>query len=101
MVNLQLNDICMPSDDIVARLIEGEIVIIPLTSGIGDLEDELYTLNPTGQAIWQKLDGKRTLKDIAILLAVEFDAPLPELESDVLGFAAELSGRGILTVKTG
>jgi len=33
------------SDDVVAREIEGEIIIVPLVAGIGDLEDELFTLN--------------------------------------------------------
>jgi len=97
--NVTFTTICAPSDDVVAREIEGEIVIVPLVAGIGDAEDELYTLNETGQAIWQKLDGKRTLRDVAALLAGEFNAPLPELENDVLGFASELTRRGILTAK--
>jgi hypothetical protein len=75
---INMNVVCAPSDDIVAREIEGEIVIVPLVSGIGDADDELYTLNPTGQAIWQKLDGQRTLKDVAALLAAEFDTPLTD-----------------------
>jgi hypothetical protein len=99
VTQLNLNVVCAPSDDIVAREIEGEIVIVPLVAGIGDAEDELYTLNPTGQAIWQKLDGQRTLKDVALLLAGEFNAPLADIESDVLGFASELTRRRILTVK--
>lgn len=93
-----LTTICAPSDDIVAREIEGEVIIVPLTSGIGDADDELYTLNPTGQAIWQKLDGQRTLMDVAALLAGEFNAPLTDIESDVLGFASEMTRRGILAV---
>jgi hypothetical protein len=59
---------------------------------------ELYTLNETGQAICQKLDGQRTLKDVAALLAGEFNAPLPELENAVVGFASEMTRRGILVV---
>ena len=43
------------SDDVVAREIEGEIIIVPLVAGIGDLEDELFTLNETGKAIWDRL----------------------------------------------
>ena len=95
---LSLNTICLPSDDVVARLIDDEMVIVPLSAGIGDIENELYTLNPTGQAIWQKLNGRLTLKEVAALLAAEFDAPLAELENDVLGFAVELVERGLLTV---
>ena len=101
MTQSRLSTVCAPSDDIVAREIEGEIVIVPLTSGIGNMDEELYSLNPTGQAIWQKLDGHQTIKDVAELLAKEFDAPLPEIESDVLGFATELVRRRILVTKNG
>ncbi len=97
--DLKLDAVCAPSEDVVARQIEGEVIIVPVVAGIGDAEDELYTLNPTGQAIWQEVDGQRTLKDVAASLAGEFNAPLPELENDVLGFASELTRRGILTVK--
>jgi hypothetical protein len=85
-----------PSQDIVAREIEGELVIVPLTAGIGDLEDELYTLNETGRAIWDRLDGKKTVGDIAAELAAEFDAPRGEIERDVVGLANELLKRKIL-----
>jgi hypothetical protein len=98
---LTLNTICAPSDDIVAREIEGEIVIVPLASGIGSAEDELYSLNETGQAIWQKLDGVRTLAAVVDALTSEFETPRAELETDVLGFAGEMVRRGILVVKDG
>ena len=98
-MELMLDAKCTPSEDVVAREIEGDVIIVPLVSGIGDEDDELYTLNPTGQAIWQKLDGQRTLKDVAALLASEFNAPLPELENDVLGFASEMVRRKILVAK--
>jgi hypothetical protein len=93
-----LDNVCVPSENVVAREIEGEVIIVPLVSGIGDADDELYTLNPTGQAIWQKLDGKRTLKEIAGLLQNEFDAPITDLEKDVLGFVNELTKRKMLSV---
>jgi hypothetical protein len=94
-----LETICTPSEDVVAREIEGEVVIVPLVAGIGDADDELYTLNETGQAIWKKLDGQRTLKDVAASLVSEYTTPLADLENDVLGFASELTRRGILTPK--
>ncbi len=97
--NVTLSTICAPSEDVVAREIEGEIIIVPLVSGIGDAEDELYTLNETGQAIWEKLDGERTLKDVAASLAEQFDTTKEELEHDVLGFATELTRRRILKTK--
>jgi coenzyme PQQ biosynthesis protein PqqD len=94
-----LQTIRAPSDDIVAREIEGEIIIVPLVAGIGDADDELYTLNPAGQAIWQQLDGTRTLAAVVDALAQEFDAPRADIEADVLGFCDEMVRRGILTTK--
>ena len=84
MRQLTLNAVCMPSENVVAREIEGETVIVPLTAGVGDTESELYSLNPVGQAIWKKLDGHRTLKDVAILLTKEFSAPLNQIESEAI-----------------
>ena len=95
-----LEAVCAPSENVVARGIEGDIVIVPLVSGVGDSDDELYTLNDTGRAIWEKLDGRRTLKEVAVLLADEFSSPLTELERDVVGFVGELARRGMLDATT-
>lgn len=93
---IHLDSIYGPSDEIVAREIEGEIIIVPLTSGIGDMEDELYTLNETGRAIWRKLDGTRSLRDAAAELAAEFGAPKETVEQDVAGLVEELASRRML-----
>jgi hypothetical protein len=85
-----------PSDDVVAREIEGEIIIVPLVAGIGDMEDELFTLNDTGKAIWDKLDGQRSLADVVIELSPEFEAEDGAIERDVLGLVAELVQRKML-----
>lgn len=82
-----------PSEDVVAREIEGELIIVPLASGIGDMEDEIYTLNETGRAIWKRLDGKRSLKDIAESLKAEYEATPGDIERDILGLVGELVKR--------
>ena len=83
-----------PSENIVAREIDGEIIIVPLVSGIGDIEDELYSLNETGIAVWKRVDGKRSLKEIMDDLADEYEKV--DIE-DITGFLEELLKRGILT----
>jgi len=98
-LDVTLDSVCVPSEEVVAREILGEMVIVPLTGGIGDAEDELYSLNRTGHAIWQQLDGERTLAGVAAALRDTFNAPLEEIQSDVLGFASELVRRGILAVR--
>jgi hypothetical protein len=85
-----------PSADLVCREIEGELIIVPLVGGMGDMEDELFTLNETGRAIWAKLDGKKSLKAVAAELAAEYNAPRGEIEKDVIGLAEELLKRKML-----
>lgn len=91
--------ICIASEDVVAREIEGDMIIVPLVAGIGDADDELYTLNETGKSIWKKLDGQKSLAQISEELIAEFSAPADEIKKDVLGFATEMVTRSILSVK--
>jgi hypothetical protein len=93
---VSLDKLYMPSEDVVAREIEGELIIVPLVAGVGDMEDELYTMNETGKAIWDRLDGKKKLKDVLGELSVEFEAPVGEMEKDVIGLVDELVRRKIL-----
>ena len=93
---IDINSVYAPSGDVVAREIEGEIIIVPIVSGIGDLEDELFTLNETGKAIWDKMDGKKNLKKIAEELSKDFELPVPEIEADILGFTEELVKRRMI-----
>jgi hypothetical protein len=87
------------SDEVVAREIEGELIIVPLTSNVGDMEDELYTLNETGKEIWHRLDGKTSLKDLIAQLSDEYEAPFQEIETDVFGLAAEFLKRKFIVEK--
>ena len=82
-----------------SREIEGELVIVPIASGVGDLEDELYTLNETGREIWRRLDGRRTLAEVVANIAEQFDTPVDIINRDVLGFANELLSRKILVCR--
>ena len=85
-----------PSEDIAARTIEGELVIVPLAEGIGDLQDELFTLNITGKAIWDRLNGKKTLREVLRELLSAFEAPEGEIERDLIGLVTELLRRRFL-----
>ncbi len=94
---VKLDGVYMPSEDVVARDIAGELIIVPLTSGIGDLEDELFTLNDIGRAIWEKLDGRRRLRDVVTAPAEKYEAHSEEdIQTDAVGLVNELLSRGIV-----
>jgi hypothetical protein len=96
MAEINIDKIYIPSEDVVARLIEGELIIVPLVAGIGDMDDELFTLNETGKAIWENLDGKNNLRDVVGALSREYDAEADLIQNDVLGLVKELVTRRML-----
>ena len=95
-MKIDLGRVYGPSEDVVVREIEGEIVIVPLVSGIGDLEDELFTLNETGRAIWSRIDGRRPLAAVVRELADEYNAPDGIIQEDVVGLLQELLDRRMI-----
>ena len=95
-MTISQNTIYAVSDDVVAREIEGEIIIVPLVAGIGDLEDELFTLNETGKAIWELLDGRRSLQEVTRELSERYTAEPEKIQTDVLGLVGELLRRGMV-----
>lgn len=70
---------------IVMRKINNECLLIPLTSDIADM-DSLYRLNETGAFIWEAIDGKRSVRDITLMMTEEFSVEAGEAERDILIF---------------
>lgn len=99
---ITLDTTYVPSEDVVYRDVEGELIIVPLTREVGEGEerDAVFTLNETGRAIWDRLDGQRSLEDVVVDLAAEFDAPPGKIETDVLGLVGELVKRKMLVEAT-
>lgn len=80
----------IPSEDVVSRQIDDEFLLVPIASGIGDMEDELYTLNETGRIIWQRMSADKTIEDIAAELSLEYDASKDIILADICGIVGEL-----------
>ncbi len=95
-MKISLNSVYVPSEDVVAREVQGEFIVIPITKSVSNFKDEIYSLNECGKAIWKKLDGKRSLKKVVDCLSEEFDASRETIEGDVLGLAKELLKRKML-----
>ncbi len=93
--DISLNCAYAPSQGVVARDIMGDLIIVPLASGIGDMEDDIYTLKDTGREIWEMLDGRK-LSDVAGALKAEYEAPPGKIEEDVVGLIRELFKRKIV-----
>ena len=72
------------SDDVVAREVGGEMVLLDLASGT------YFGLGAVGSRVWEQLSqGEASLAQLADLVAAEFDAPRDVIEQDL----AELLGQ--------
>ena len=61
------------SDKVIRRDVGGETVLVPVAaSGAADLE-YLYRMNAVGAAIWDLLDGRRTITEISAQIYASFD----------------------------
>lgn len=78
------------SEDIIFKEIEGTSILIPVISGVGDLNSDIFQLNETGSRVWEMLDGKTPLEKIILTLIDEYDAPTKIIEQDVLNLIRNL-----------
>ncbi len=94
------NSVYIHSPDVVSRSIEGEIIIVPITSGIGENPEDLFTLNETGREIWKLFDGRKTLDKVIADLKKGYDDPDRVMETDIMGLVEELLKRKLLIEKS-
>jgi hypothetical protein len=86
-MNLTVGSKVQRMPGVVARCIAGEVVLVPIHSRAEDLG--LFTLNPVGSFIWEKLDGRpldALTSDVTSRYAVQPDVAA----RDVLQFAKAL-----------
>jgi len=100
MKKIRMDMIFSRSSDVVTREIDGALIIVPLTSGVGDMEDDLFSMNETGTEIWNMLDGKKTVQEVVEALVRQYRAEQGELEQDVTGIVEELLKRRMLVEAT-
>jgi Coenzyme PQQ synthesis protein D (PqqD) len=81
--------------EFVTRCISGETIIVPIRKSVGEL-DAIYTLNEVGGAIWQLIDGTRTVEEIAAVICDEYDVSPEEAAKDVLDLLMSLEAQGLI-----
>lgn len=93
---IDLEDVYIPSDEVVARNIEGELIIVPIQKGVVDFEDALYSLNETGKRVWSMFLAGIRVREICGSLIEEYDAPFETIRNDVFDLIGTLYEMGII-----
>ena len=83
------------SRSVVARVVAGETLIVPIRGNKGDLAS-IYSFNGTGTLIWKLLESPRTVGQLAEAVAQEYDVEPAQAEQDVTNFVGEMKSVGLV-----
>lgn len=84
------------SDSVVSRVIAGEMLIVPVRKGVGDLAS-IYSLNEVASFIWQMIEQPRPKDEIVQSTEQNFAGRRDEIERDVEAFLGEMSSVGLVS----
>ena len=94
---LDAGAVCRRSPDVVARNIAGEHLLVPVRSGVADI-DYLYTTDDVGSFIVSALDGRRDVAEVARAVSAAFEVDEEQARSDVARFLSDLLDAGLVRV---
>ena len=89
---MQLTDVVAHTPGVVSRMVDGEAVLVDPKKGM------VRVLNPAGARIWEMIDGRRTVAELAADIAAEYGIEASRAEADTITFCEDLVRRGVLTV---
>ena len=85
------------SQSVVARVIAGETLVVPVRSNVGDLAS-IYSFNGTGTLVWQLLEAPQTVAELATAVAKEYQVEASQAQRDVEQFVGEMKSNGLVEV---
>jgi coenzyme PQQ synthesis protein D (PqqD) len=91
------DEIFVRSRAVVARVVAGETLIVPVRAKVGDLAS-IYSFNGTGTLIWKLLESPRTVAELVTAVAEAYEVDLARAERDVTDFVSEMKSAGLVEV---
>jgi hypothetical protein len=77
------------NQEVVSRKIDGELIIVPIRSGVGDL-NSLYTLNSVGSVLWDFMTEGHTIPEMVQRICDEFEVTALQAQQDIESFLNSL-----------
>ncbi len=85
MLAIQSDARFVRNQEVVSRQIEGELIIVPIRRGVGDL-NSLYTLNSVGSILWDYMTEGHTVPEMVIRVCDEFEVTATQALADIQDF---------------
>lgn len=97
MVNVGREERFVRSESVVARVVAGETLIVPVRAKVGDLAS-IYSFNGTGTLIWKLLETPKTVTELATAVAQEYEVEPERAQQDVTEFVGEMKAVGLVEI---
>ena len=81
------------SKHVVTRVVDGEAVIVEPQKGM------VNVINTVGSRIWELLDGKHTVAEIANVIADEYEVSPEQALSDTMEFIEDIESKRLASAK--
>jgi hypothetical protein len=78
------------TDEVTWRDVNGELVVLRLTSG------EYYSFNSVGRLTWMNISEGKSIAEVIDTIALEYDVAYEQAESDVRSFVEGLLTNNLL-----
>jgi hypothetical protein len=83
------------NSNIVCRKIGNETILVPIKDNLGDLES-IYTLNETAAMAWDLIDSRRTISQMSVIIAEEYETKSAAVEVDLKKMFSQLQNIGAI-----
>ena len=90
MTKMDDDTLLRPSADVIFRELEGEAVLLDLSSS------RYFGLNAVGTRVWTLIASGSTMAQLTAAMAAEFDGDPEQIARDVCELLAELTERGLV-----
>jgi hypothetical protein len=87
---LQPEGVIRSSSKVVSRIVADEALVVPIRSGVGDL-DSIYTFNDSGTQLWTMIESGRSAEALVQHLQKTFGITPDQAKADVERFLGELA----------
>lgn len=97
MANVGREERFVRSESVVARVVAGETLIVPVRAKVGDLAS-IYSFNGTGTLIWKLLETPKTVTELATAVAQAYEVGPERAQQDVAEFVGEMKVVGLVEI---
>ena len=83
------------SSTVVSREIGGELLVVPIRGGVGDL-NAIFSFNPLGSELWELLKAGATVEEMTSWVVDRYEVTAEQATQDIQSFLGELSRSGLV-----